>query len=107
MTALEILHENESKNTYDIIGIDEMKITIGSAECVVNMIRHVQGGHGSHIDEGGGTRGGSTTVGSELGTPPIYKLHLTCETSRNETKKLSTFRGYTGIYTKCTIYMFM
>ena len=79
-----------------------MKITIGSAECVVNMIRHVQGGHGSHIDEGG----------SELGTPPIYKLYLNCvqtkpPTPKNEKEKSLTFRGYTGIYTKCTMNMFI
>jgi len=108
MTALEILHENASRNTYNIIGIEDMKITMGSAECIVNMIRqgghgsHVQGGHGSQIDEGG----------SGLGTPPIYKLYLNCVTTKlpppkHENEKPLTFRGYKGIYTNCTMYMFI
>ena len=120
MTALEILHqkqrkkktehqnlqEKHNKNSYDIIGIDDMRITINSAECVVNIIRHVNSGHGSHVDEGGAMRGGCSRVGEKRGNTPIYKLHLTCRTKKTEETKTFDFDGYIGTCTECDMYMF-
>ena len=91
------------KKTYFIKGIENMKISIDSAMCDVEILRHSQDGHGSSIDGGGPTRGGPTTVRSKRGPPCTYFLHICCSTVRNENPKPKTFVGYTGIYTKCTI----
>jgi hypothetical protein len=105
LTALEMLEEKKADGKYDIKGIDDMKISINSAECVVNVSRHAQDRHGSSVVDHEVTRSGSRGL-VRKDTQLVYKLKISCKTVKKENKKKSSnFCGYKSVYTEFTIHV--
>ena len=107
LTALEMLEENQEDGKYYIKKIKDMKISIDSAECVVNV--GSQGKPGSSVGGHKVTRSASMSNNDALGFVPgdarlVYKVYISCKSVKKEAKKKSSdFCGYRGVYTECTI----